>query len=715
MPRLISARALVLALALCALCSAPGLARADAGPSVDFSHVRDFIRAKGASSTASGADGSVGLMDALFASDALVAARAGGRARGGAVASAANAAGRRRLLGGANPETGAAGDEPEATNADADADADAMDATDTTETSRNFLANALLLNRLRASLARDDDAAAATDGGGDAAQTGVAAAALAAALRSYAPAATVFGGVLRDIAARREAALTPPPPAAEDSTVAASDAVDSTVTATGTAFDAARRAAAARAMEFLLNATGDGALATVAAMSAPGSSDGNGTSTATAAELAAALDAWTAALDLGSVDVAAAIDAAIDAGVEGMRTSVAADADAAAAYEALFASLLEAAGVFIQEQFNASLSSNAEGGGGGGGGGGDGTNSSALTGQSFNDLLGAAIEMAQRNALEFVNLGVTPDGDGVDDLSPENAVALLDRVTEVLALARGEFTSALEGSNATDPAGIAGIPFDGAAAGADGYLSYAELMRMIGDVTGLPVTEDGSGGVALTATDDTSWLEQNFAVFGDDPLGLFNFSSLDDGGVAAMSGPPSPTETEDESSTEDTAPSKSEKKDLLDSGNLTMEAILLRATIVLAACVGLCGCCVLCKRAASCRRDVDGNSRSRRMTSTNDMRAAAAADAAANGTETGDANANRVTRTETSTKIDLSDATGGGGGGGETLESFPLGRGRGVTADDTGEIRLALGKIETKVDALGKKARDATNGVDNRA
>ena len=187
MPRLISARALVLALALCALCSAPGLARADAGPSVDFSHVRDFIRAKGASSVASGADGSVGLMDALFASDALVAARAGGRARGGAVASAANAAGRRRLLGGANPETGAAGDEPEATNADADADADAMDATDTTETSRNFLATALLLNRLRASLARDDDAAAATDGGGDAAQTGVAAAALAAALRSYAP------------------------------------------------------------------------------------------------------------------------------------------------------------------------------------------------------------------------------------------------------------------------------------------------------------------------------------------------------------------------------------------------------------------------------------------------------------------------------------------------------------------------------------------------
>jgi hypothetical protein len=106
------------------------------------------------------------------------------------------------------------------------------------------------------------------------------------------------------------------------------------------------------------------------------------------------------------------------------------------------------------------------------------------------------------------------------------------------------------------------------------------------------------------------------------------------------------------------------------------------------------------------------------MTSTNDMRAAAAADAANGGAETttggANANANRVTRTETSTKIDLSDATGGGGGGG-TLESFPLGRGRGVSADDTGEIRLALGKIETKVDALGKKARDAANGVDNRA
>ena len=251
---------------------------------------------------------------------------------------------------------------------------------------------------------------------------------------------------------------------------------------------------------------------------------------------------------LSAAELEANFGAALDAGFEGMRLAdVLAGSGssgsssgpngaeqqrlAAEAYRALFAASLDAAGDFVKERFQDGEPhphSGAE----------PVSNGTDLTGADLNALLSATVEAAEANAASFVDLGFGPGsdlnatGDGSSaDLSPEAAVALLDRVHGVLAAARGDFTAAL--AEARDAEG-APLAWPGVAPGDDadterrGFLSASEIVALIG---GARFAQDASlrdVGVAFTVSDDTARL-------GD-------LEALDDAFVDAMSGPPSASE-----------------------------------------------------------------------------------------------------------------------------------------------------------------------------
>ena len=251
---------------------------------------------------------------------------------------------------------------------------------------------------------------------------------------------------------------------------------------------------------------------------------------------------------LSAAELEANFGAALDAGFEGMRladvlagsgssgsSSGPSGAEqqrlAAEAYRALFAASLDAAGDFVKERFQDGEPhphSGAE----------PVSNGTDLTGADLNALLSATVEAAEANAASFVDLGfgtgsdLNATGDGSSaDLSPEAAVALLDRVHGVLAAARGDFTAAL--AEARDAEG-APLAWPGVAPGDDadterrGFLSASEIVALIG---GARFAQDASlrdVGVAFTVSDDTARL-------GD-------LEALDDAFVDAMSGPPSASE-----------------------------------------------------------------------------------------------------------------------------------------------------------------------------
>ena len=406
-----------------------------------------------------------------------------------------------------------------------------------TSTPRGFLANALLLNRLRAVLAGEEGAARSL----------VASAALTSALRNLDPATSLFGRIVEDVAARREAAqqqgdtdvnITPAPaPAPADEHLY--EHLDARVAeAISAAF---RDAADDRARELLAELFLARLGATGVSVDADDADDG------TEGTLLERLDLATLE-GLSAAELEANFGAALDAGFEGMRladvlagsgssgsSSGPSGAEqqrlAAEAYRALFAASLDAAGDFVKERFQGGEPhphSGAE----------PVSNGTDLTGADLNALLSATVEAAEANAASFVDLGFGPGsdlnatGDGSPtDLSPEAAVALLDRVHGVLAAARGDFTAAL--AEARDAEG-APLAWPGVAPGDDadterrGFLSASEIVALIG---GARFAQDASlrdVGVAFTVSDDTARL-------GD-------LEALDDAFVDAMSGPPSASE-----------------------------------------------------------------------------------------------------------------------------------------------------------------------------
>ena len=405
------------------------------------------------------------------------------------------------------------------------------------ESRSGFLANALLLNRLRAVLAGEEGAARSL----------VASAALTSALRNLDPATSLFGRIVEDVAARREAAQqqgdtdvsnTPAPaPAPADEHLY--EHLDARVAeAISAAF---RDAADDRARELLAELFLARLGATGVSVDADDADDG------TEGTLLERLDLATLE-GLSAAELEANFGAALDAGFEGMRLAdVLAGSGssgsssgpngaeqqrlAAEAYRALFAASLDAAGDFVKERFQGGEPhphSGAE----------PVSNGTDLTGADLNALLSATVEAAEANAASFVDLGFGPGsdlnatGDGSPtDLSPEAAVALLDRVHGVLAAARGDFTAAL--AEARDAEG-APLAWPGVAPGDDadterrGFLSASEIVALIG---GARFAQDASlrdVGVAFTVSDDTARL-------GD-------LEALDDAFVDAMSGPPSASE-----------------------------------------------------------------------------------------------------------------------------------------------------------------------------
>ena len=182
--------------ALAALASVAPVARADdaprrPSPSLDVSVLRSLV-ASGNAANAARADGALSLLDGLFA-DARAARP---DANGG---SARTLASRRRLLG-ADRASETAGSPPPAQAPPApspppSAPSPAPPTVDDVE-GRGFLANALLLNRLRAVVAGEEGAA----------QSLVASAALTSSLRNLDPATSFFESVVTAVRDRREEA-----------------------------------------------------------------------------------------------------------------------------------------------------------------------------------------------------------------------------------------------------------------------------------------------------------------------------------------------------------------------------------------------------------------------------------------------------------------------------------------------------------------------------
>jgi len=553
-------RALRVAAALCVVLLAAGAeagAALNKSPSTDASLLRESLLASKATKRAKEAaravraNGADGLFDGIFA-DARQHLPPGKRSADAAdVADATDdadasrlrlsAAQRRLLWGGWRDNAAAAAPAPAPADASVSAmggttadhtSGDAADhasapapapAANITSTPRGFLANALLLNRLRAVLAGEEGAARSL----------VASAALTSALRNLDPATSLFARIVEDVAARREEALqegdtdtnidadsadrSAPAPAPAD---AAYERLDARVAeAISAAF---RDAADDRARELLAELFLARLGATGVSVDADDADDG------TEGTLLERLDLATLE-GLSAAELEAQFGAALDAGFEGMRLadvlagsgsgSGPSDAEqqrlAAEAYRALFAASLDAAGDFVKERFD--------------GDGGEphllsgGTN---LTGADLNALLSATVEAAEANAASFVDLGFGTGDGSPADLSPETAVALLDRVHAVLAAARGDFTAAL--AEARDAQG-APLAWPGVAPGDDaeterrGFLSAAEIVALVG---GARFAQDASlrdVGVAFTVSDDGARL-------GD-------LEALDDAFVDAMSGP----------------------------------------------------------------------------------------------------------------------------------------------------------------------------------
>ena len=560
-------RALRVAAALCVVLLAAGAeagAALNKSPSTDASLLRESLLASKATKRAKEAaravraNGADGLFDGIFA-DARQHLPPGKRSADAADDADAtddadasrlrlSAAQRRLLWGGWRDDAAAAAPAPAPADASVSAmggttadhtSGDAADhasapapapAANITSTPRGFLANALLLNRLRAVLAGEEGAARSL----------VASAALTSALRNLDPATSLFARIVEDVAARREEALqegdtdtnidadsadrSAPAPAPAD---AAYERLDARVAeAISAAF---RDAADDRARELLAELFLARLGATGVSVDADDADDG------TEGTLLERLDLATLE-GLSAAELEAQFGAAMDAGFEGMRLadvlagsgsgSGPSDAEqqrlAAEAYRALFAASLDAAGDFVKERFD--------------GDGGEphpdsgGTN---LTGADLNALLAATVEAAEANAASFVDLGFGPGsdlnatGDGSPaDLSPETAVALLDRVHGVLAAARGDFTAALAEARDAEGAPLAwpGVaPGDDAETERRGFLSAAEIVALVG---GARFAQDASlrdVGVAFTVSDDG-------ARQGD-------LEALDDAFVDAMSGP----------------------------------------------------------------------------------------------------------------------------------------------------------------------------------
>ena len=566
-------RALRVAAALCVVLLAAGAeagAALNKSPSTDASLLRESLLAsskatKRANEAARAvrANGADGLFDGIFA-DARQHLTPGKRSADATddadAAEDADAsrlrlsAAQRRLLWGGWRDAAAAAAAPAPAPADASvsamggttADHTSGDATDhasapapapaanITSTPRGFLANALLLNRLRAVLAGEEGAARSL----------VASAALTSALRNLDPATSLFGRIVEDVAARREAAQqqvleNTPAPAPAPADAHSYERLDARVAeAISAAF---RDAADDRARELLAELFLARLGATGVSVDADDADDG------TEGTLLERLNLATLE-GLSAAELEANFGAALDAGFEGMRLAdVLAGSGssgsssgpngaeqqrlAAEAYRALFAASLDAAGDFVKERFQDGEPhphSGAE----------PVSNGTDLTGADLNALLSATVEAAEANAASFVDLGFGPGsdlnatGDGSSaDLSPEAAVALLDRVHGVLAAARGDFTAAL--AEARDAEG-APLAWPGVAPGDDadterrGFLSASEIVALIG---GARFAQDASlrdVGVAFTVSDDTARL-------GD-------LEALDDAFVDAMSGPPSASE-----------------------------------------------------------------------------------------------------------------------------------------------------------------------------
>ena len=569
-------RALRVAAALCVVLLAAGAeagAALNKSPSTDASLLRESLlasskatkRAKEAA-RAVRANGADGLFDGIFA-DARQHLTPGKRSADATDdADAAedadasrlrlSAAQRRLLWGGWRDDAAAAAPAPAPADASVSAmggttadhtSGDAADhasapapapAANITSTPRGFLANALLLNRLRAVLAGEEGAARSL----------VASAALTSALRNLDPATSLFGRIVEDVAARREAAQqqgddtdvsNTPAPAPAPADEHSYERLDARVAeAISAAF---RDAADDRARELLAELFLARLGATGVSVDADDADDG------TEGTLLERLNLATLE-GLSAAELEANFGAALDAGFEGMRLAdVLAGSGssgsssgpngaeqqrlAAEAYRALFAASLDAAGDFVKERFQDGEPhphSGAE----------PVSNGTDLTGADLNALLSATVEAAEANAASFVDLGFGPGsdlnatGDGSSaDLSPEAAVALLDRVHGVLAAARGDFTAAL--AEARDAEG-APLAWPGVAPGDDadterrGFLSASEIVALIG---GARFAQDASlrdVGVAFTVSDDTARL-------GD-------LEALDDAFVDAMSGPPSASE-----------------------------------------------------------------------------------------------------------------------------------------------------------------------------
>ena len=566
-------RALRVAAALCVVLLAAGAeagAALNKSPSTDASLLRESLlasskatkRAKEAA-RAVRANGADGLFDGIFA-DARQHLTPGKRSADATddadAAEDADAsrlrlsAAQRRLLWGGWRDAAAAAAAPAPAPADASvsamggttADHTSGDATDhasapapapaanITSTPRGFLANALLLNRLRAVLAGEEGAARSL----------VASAALTSALRNLDPATSLFGRIVEDVAARREAAQqqvleNTPAPAPAPADAHSYERLDARVAeAISAAF---RDAADDRARELLAELFLARLGATGVSVDADDADDG------TEGTLLERLNLATLE-GLSAAELEANFGAALDAGFEGMRladvlagsgssgsSSGPSGAEqqrlAAEAYRALFAASLDAAGDFVKERFQDGEPhphSGAE----------PVSNGTDLTGADLNALLSATVEAAEANAASFVDLGFGPGSDlnatgggSSADLSPEAAVALLDRVHGVLAAARGDFTAAL--AEARDAEG-APLAWPGVAPGDDadterrGFLSASEIVALIG---GARFAQDASlrdVGVAFTVSDDTARL-------GD-------LEALDDAFVDAMSGPPSASE-----------------------------------------------------------------------------------------------------------------------------------------------------------------------------
>ena len=205
-----------------------------------------------------------------------------------------------------------------------------------------------------------------------------------------------------------------------------------------------------------------------------------------------------------------------------------ADTQQATQYREMFGAALRSAGDFIEGQFAAS----ADADGSVGDGDSDGVES----------LVAAAIKVAEDNADHFIDIGHGQGAEGADHVDADTAVELLDRVQGVLAAARGDFHAMLEQSQQAQGNKAPGAP--------DGYLTAAQLLTLMGGMSGLPGMDDSIGDPTVpgvkwpfNATDNTEALGNIADKVNDDPLGYLDgliddlINPRDDGLVGAQSGP----------------------------------------------------------------------------------------------------------------------------------------------------------------------------------